>query len=222
MKNLLFLLLFSAFANAAYAQGDTNNTNNTEEETLDTPTEGRRFGAQILAGFNAAQLDGDGMLGYNHFGANAGVRVYVRLSPKFTTSLDLVYSQTGAAARRFEFPVYRAINLDYVQIPLMVHYSDWKVRFGAGLSYGRLISVQSINATTGQDDEVISRYNRNYEVCMHLEGTYVINERWGVQLAYSQGLMNTDSRNVLFADTRVPGSLHLYSHCFTMRGLYNL
>lgn len=219
MKNLFLLLLFSAFANAAFAQNDTNNT---EEETLDTPTEGRRFGAQLLAGFNAAQLDGDGMDGYNHFGANVGVRIYVRLSPKFTSSLDLVYAQTGAAARRFEFPTYRAINLDYIQIPLMVHYSDWKVRAGAGLSYGRLISAQSIYFGDDKDNGEVFKYIRNYEVCMHFEGTYVINERWGVQLAYSRGLMNTDSRNILFADIRVPGSLHLYSHCLTMRGLYNL
>jgi Outer membrane protein beta-barrel domain len=233
-KNLLLILFFAAFANTALAQ---NNTNNTEEETLDTPTEGRRFGAQLLAGFNAAQLDGDGMTGYNHLGVNAGVRVYVRVSPKFTTSLDLIYTQTGAQAGRFQSyssaptgsqgggqvqAYYTAINLDYVQIPLMVHYSDWKVRFGAGLSYARLINAQSIYFATGKDDGRVADYNRNYEVSMHLEGTYLFNEKWGVQLGYTRGLINTDSRNVEFADIRVPGSLHLYSHILSMRALYNL
>jgi Outer membrane protein beta-barrel domain len=216
----LFLVFFAAFANAALAQDDTNNAGEvkTPEELADT----RRFGLQGLLGFNAAQLDGDYMAGYHHFGINGGLRAYIRLAPKFTTSLGIVYTQTGAQVNRLDIRSnLRTIDLDYIQIPLMVHYSDWRVQAGLGLSYNRLMNSRIIELN-GLDvtATAFGTKIRDFDIVAHIEASVFFTKHWALNMQYSPAIMNTDSRSPIFVDIRTT-NLYLYAHHITARALYN-
>lgn len=224
MKTLLYFFVFSAFANLATAQNNTDNTNEIgDEKTRDEREDTRRFGAQILAGFNAAQLDGDGMADFNHFGINAGLRAFVRVAPKLTTSLDILYSQTGAQAGRLYSSPFRTINLNYVQIPLMLHYANWRWQVGMGASYSRLIGAQFIEFSSGKDlmESSYANVPRPFDVTAHVEATFFFTKKWGINMQYSRALMNIDSRSPIFTDVRY-NNVYLYSYYITARALYNL
>ena len=220
MRSFFLFLFLTAFANTTFAQDeDTNNAGETKtaEERNDT----RRFGLQALLGFNAAQLDGDKMYGYNHFGINGGVRAYIRLAPKFTSSLGILYTQTGAQTDKFYSSALRSIDLDYIQVPIMFHYSDWRIQGGLGVSYNRLIYNRVIeqNGINLTNTTYAGRI-RDYDVAAHIEANIFFTKNWGLNLQYSQGLMNTDTRSVVFVDTRTT-NLYLYAHYITARALYN-
>jgi hypothetical protein len=224
MKILFSLFFFVAFANIASAQNDTDNTNEVgEAKTRDEREDTRRFGAQILAGFNAAQLDGDGMADFNHLGINAGLRAFVRISPKFTTSVDILYAQTGAQAGRLYSSPFRTINLNYIQVPVMVHYANWRWQVGTGLSYNNLLNAQFIEFTSGKDlmESSYAAVPRNFDVTAHLEATFFFTKKWGLNMQYSRSLMNIDSRSPVFTDVRY-NNVYLYSYYITARALYNL
>ena len=61
----------------------------------------QRFKAGIVAGINAAQVDGDLAAGYNKIGLLGGLRVTTVLSNKFDVSLDFLYSQQGLCVGDF-------------------------------------------------------------------------------------------------------------------------
>lgn len=149
---LLLLILLSVFIPEAHAQ---------------------RFGAALLLGANASQIDGDEMAGYDKLGLNAGIRGTAQLKGRWTLGLELLYSQRGSRSRQNTFvsPVRREIELDYIEIPVFISVHDWlvshekgdfyKVRAFAGLSYGRLFRtrVYDDNTASGYDDRLAEEFN---------------------------------------------------------------
>jgi Outer membrane protein beta-barrel domain len=113
----------------------------------------RRFGAALEAGLTASQLDGDLAAGYSKLGLMAGVRSMIYLQPKTHLSVGFLFAQRGAQdeLRQTDPDIY-SITLNYLEVPIMYHYSDWlvqdgddsyyKANIGAGVSYGRLIGAK--------------------------------------------------------------------------------
>jgi Outer membrane protein beta-barrel domain len=112
----------------------------------------QRFKAGIIAGITASQIDGDLSAGYNKLGLQGGLRGIILLKPKQDISLELLFSQRGAASALVNDPNLDnfAITLNYVEIPVQWHYKDWlisdeekgdfyRMSFNAGLSFARLI-----------------------------------------------------------------------------------
>lgn len=115
-------------------------------------TYSQRIQAAFAAGFNTTNVQGDDVYGFRKFGPNAGLAAIVPFSEKIQGSLEIGYSAKGAYhkpnsrgmdyRKLHDYDGYKII-LDYVEIPLMIHYQDKnRMNFGAGISYGRLVKVE--------------------------------------------------------------------------------
>ncbi|MDR1725512.1 MAG: PorT family protein [Bacteroidales bacterium] len=109
------------------------------------------FQAQISGGINLAQVEGDEVSGFWKPGFMGGVGVMMPLKPSKLTapwraSLELLYSQRGAYEKMptgVKAPFGYSLNLQFVDIPVMIHYKDPQLdlMFGLGLQYGRLFNI---------------------------------------------------------------------------------
>lgn len=135
----------------------------------------QRFGAAIIVGGNASQIDGDELAGYDKLGLNAGIRGTARLSKRWDLGLELLFSQRGSSTRNSgsALQLRRQIALDYIEIPVMITIKDWlvahekgdyyRVKAFAGLSYARLIGaeVTDDNGASGFNEELADALNTN-------------------------------------------------------------
>ncbi|GAB4488344.1 MAG: hypothetical protein OHK0019_04520 [Saprospiraceae bacterium] len=113
----------------------------------------QRFKAGIIAGVTASQIDGDVSAGYNKVGLQAGLRGIVILKEKQQASLEILYTQRGCRNEP-KTPPFFSTTLNYIEIPVQWHYSDWlvdaaddaddfyRVQFNIGVSYGRLMGYK--------------------------------------------------------------------------------
>ncbi len=223
---ILFISAISMLPNA-FAQptdpddgtsGDTAGDKIAEERT---PS---RFGAQILLGFNAAQIDGDGMAGYNKFGLNAGIRGIVHIRPKFDASVEIQYNQRGAALGLRDYnSTLRSINLDYAEIPIMAHYRDWRFQVGAGLSYGRLLNVKVTDIGGADLTDALIKDLKTYDISYVLAGNLFFNKHLAANMQFSRSFINLlKSDSNLFRNYAFYSNNLFNSYYFTMRLCYQL
>lgn len=103
----------------------------------------------VSAGVNITQVDGDEIYGFKHYGINIGPSVIIPFTRnrKWDVTLELVYSQIGSYEKYANIDTlprpYYKLNLDYAQVPVMVHFTDKNVVSGGlGFSYGQLVDVK--------------------------------------------------------------------------------
>ncbi len=113
----------------------------------------QRFKAGIIAGVTASQIDGDESAGYHKVGLQAGLKGIAILKPKQQASVELLYTQRGCRNEPETFPYYNT-TLNYIEVPLQWHYSDWlveaaddandfyRVQFNIGASWAYLLSYE--------------------------------------------------------------------------------
>ena len=110
----------------------------------------------VSAGINLSQVDGDEVYGYNKVGLNIGPSAIIPFgkNKRWSVTLELLYSQLGSRQKNVNTVIdtvltpppkyydgYR-LSLNYVQIPVIVHYTDKRsVAGGVGFLYGQLVSV---------------------------------------------------------------------------------
>lgn len=132
----------------------------------------QRFIGSIIAGVNTTQVDGDEVAGFYKFGFNGGASVMLPLDPKMRwfATVELLYTQKGSyqtayranailtpetstlyydnADRSVPFndKIKYKLDLDYVEVPILFHYEDFRTgwAFGAGVSWSRLVNVKEI------------------------------------------------------------------------------
>ena len=175
------------------------------------PETDRRFSLAAVAGFNLAQLDGDDLVGYNQIGLSAGLRTYVNINEKWRWSLEFAFSQQGSN-RGANDPLNAAIDkirLNFVDVPVLVHFRDWKFEIGTGVSYSRLIDFTAIDIT-GEDVSDLQNYSTDIaswiaDVNFFFQENIALNVRWGINI------------NSIRADE---GSGSLIGKYVTIRGVY--
>lgn len=130
------LSLFSFFAQAQ------------EEENTQPIEITRRFTGGFTAGFNATQIDGDGLIGFNKLGLYGGIVANAILTENKYIGIGITFSQRGSSTAIFSKA--GKIKFDMLEVPVMFHFCDWKsedgfyrVHAGAGASYSRLIGVNA-------------------------------------------------------------------------------
>jgi hypothetical protein len=148
------------------------------------------FTGMLVAGVNLSQIDGDKLAGFNKPGLTGGVRVSARLTDRWHLSTEMLYSPQGAnqVARDDISSPYSKIRLNLVEAPVMIHFNDWKIQAGAGLSYGRIINTEVIGAT-GEDLTALEDYRTDI-VSIVFGGTYYFSEKMGFNINWSRHLTN--------------------------------
>lgn len=115
----------------------------------------QRFLGAVSLGMNLSQVDGDEEYGFKKVGLNVGPAVILPLgkNKKWSITMELLFSQIGSRQKSQYAAVdsigdttgyydgYR-LNLNYLQIPLIVHFTDKRIiSGGAGFCYGQLVGV---------------------------------------------------------------------------------
>ena len=102
----------------------------------------QRIHAFLSSGMAASQIEGDELKGFNHFGYTGGVGALTALSAngRWGMSVEAAFSQRGAYNNSGD-PYSIKLNLNYVDIPLLVHYQDpyGGMLLGLGVEYSRLV-----------------------------------------------------------------------------------
>lgn len=155
------------------------------------------FGATLLAGFNAAQIDGDDEVGFNKVGLNLGIRGDIYVTDKIQAGMELTWSQRGSRSpiftgQDFVGPQLK-IDVDYIQVPVIVKFNDWYIEEGdyyrvnvlAGFSYGRLISSKAVDS---KFDGMTNELFKKNDIGLHLGASYLFNEKWGITIRWNRGL----------------------------------
>ncbi len=113
------------------------------------------FNLLLTAGVTPAQVHGDAYSGFNKLGAMAGLGIETVFSPKASASLSFLFIQKGARKNQnFNKQDYSAyyLNMNYLEVPFLVTYTQKKFIFDIGLSAGYLIKyyeADQINNYTG-------------------------------------------------------------------------
>lgn len=114
--------------------------------------------AYVTSGLSMSQIEGDELKGFKHAGFTGGVGALTALDSRnrWGLSVEALFSQRGVYNNSHDPQNYYNIGLtlNYVDIPVLLHYQDpyGGMLLGAGLCYGRL--VQQPHGTI--------RYNPNY------------------------------------------------------------
>jgi len=150
----------------------------------------QRFKGALIGGFNVSQIDGDLLVGYNKFGFNAGAQVSTVLTERWEVSMELLYSQRGSDRSKNDGPIieYDRIQLNYVEVPVMLHFIDWKIHFIGGFAYHRLINFEASNRVREDITELQNYRENNFGVTAG--ATYFANEHWGFDLRWSRSFLD--------------------------------
>jgi hypothetical protein len=155
----------------------------------------RRFGGGLVFGLTASQINGDAAAGYHKVGLNLGVRGTIKLTERWLLSLDLLFNQRGSRTTEAETIFMRRVHLQYLEIPIMVRYADWRdetkgfyrVYAAAGVGYSRLFSY-SLN-DYAQTAFRFSQDFRPNEISVMGEFGFRSSEHWAYSLRFSRALL---------------------------------
>jgi hypothetical protein len=177
----------------------------------------QRFIGSVVAGVNFAQIEGDNVHGFYKVGFNGGLGLTLPVNRKQTwmVSVELLYSMKGSVKHctpgyfdtlnymptmftdvdrsvPFDPKTKCNISLDYVQVPVMVHYEERYsgCTFGLGFAWGRLVRAH----------EVYNGFTRTTNV---RSGTYKKND-WSVLVDVDFRLYKNLSLNLRWEYSMVP------------------
>jgi len=105
----------------------------------------QRILGAVSVGMNLTQVDGDEFFGYNKIGLNVGPMIIVPFGKNrnWSVSMELLYTQKGSYHRGATDSTSFRLQQDYVEVPLLVHFTDKKlISGGVGFSYGQLINYK--------------------------------------------------------------------------------
>jgi hypothetical protein len=161
----------------------------------------QRFSAGIVGGFNAAQIDGDELAGFDQIGLHTGIITTIDLESALNLNVEFLYSQRGSRPDVFQ-PEYDPdieIKVDYIELPIYISLGDWwqeedeyfKASFQGGLSYGRLLSSEVTDNYNSSEFslEKYSEYFSENDLSWLLGINFRFSKRWGVTGRYTRGII---------------------------------
>lgn len=202
------------------------------------PSIAQQIKGEVFAGMNISQVDGDEIYGFDKVGLNTGVGAIMPIGRHFTFSLETQFSQKGSVqGEQYQDTVFNPntgqeefwtgaykLKLDYLEVPVLFHFTDDKISAGLGFSYGRLVNVKEyehgnlVNSTTLNGGP----YDRNdYNVLFDLNFRIhkkISKFRFNVRYAYSlDKIRSRDFYNKFYEYT---GTRDQYNNVITLRLLY--
>ena len=125
--------------------------------SLYTPVHAQRIHAYLTSGVTLSQIEGDELKGFRSTGYVGGIGALASISDnnRWGLTTEALFARRGAYNNSGD-PYSANIKLDYIDIPVLLHYQDpyGGMLFGLGLCYGRLV----------QQPHFQGKYNPNYFV----------------------------------------------------------
>jgi hypothetical protein len=161
----------------------------------------QRFDGGILLGFNASQIDGDDLAGYNKAGLMGGVFVFTDFSNKWRGQIELKYSAKGSSTAKGDPDNYK-IRLQYVELPLLVEYAMFrKVHIQAGGSVGYLFNASyydGLSYTKFASNEM--PYKIETALCTGLNAAFFDQLYFNIRFSYSLFPIREEYTNQTYYD----------------------
>ena len=107
------------------------------------------FGGGAVLGFNASQVSGDNLGGYNKAGISGGFFVSKKLNETGELEMRMTYSAKGSRdVPNYEKGKYSAyyLKLNYIEVPILYRYKFKMLWLLAGLSGGYLINMKFVHS----------------------------------------------------------------------------
>lgn len=129
----------------------------------------QRIKGAIIGGFNTTQVDGDEVYGYHKWGFNVGASAIFPFgkTSNWSIGIETLFTQKGSYENDPNSPdslgkPYYNLRLNYAEVPVLLMYEDKKtLTFGAGFSWGRLVSVTEIEHGNQTKTTLFGPYKRD-------------------------------------------------------------
>lgn len=168
----------------------------------------QRFLGALSAGINLTQVDGDEVYGFKKVGFNGGPSIIVPFGKdgKWSVTMEILFSMNGSSQKSADTVIpdltqpasyngYK-LNLNYIQIPLLVHFTDKKIIAGGlGFAYGQLVGVAEwenghrVESTTLQEPYTLTDFQVMADVRLRIW------KRLWANLRYSYSLIPIRTRD---------------------------
>ena len=162
--------------------------------SIKAQTQVTHFSGGAFLGFNASQIDGDDMAGYNHIGLNGGFVADYPISTMFSMSMEVLFTQRGSnchnGPNQYCLNGESNLRMNYAEVPLLLNYHDNKngVMLGAGFSLGRLVKTVYKHNDVIQNQPPAAPYN-NFDYDVVASGTYMFAKHAGINLRYAYSML---------------------------------
>lgn len=160
----------------------------------------QRFSGGLTGGFNASQIDGDALAGFDKVGISAGIRATMDFESRLKLNVEFLYNEKGSRPDLFN-PQYDPdieVALKYAEMPVYLSIGDWwqeegeyyKMSAHAGLSYGRLIDAKTFdyfNSSEESFDLLVPYFNQD-DLSWLLGISFRMSPHWGITSRYTRGI----------------------------------
>jgi len=183
------------------------------------------FKGEVISGINLSQVDGDEAYGFDKRGFVGGVGVVAPIYKNWSLSLETLFSQKGSklpAQYNDSLDGSYKLKLDYVDVPLMVQYTDHDiVSAGLGISWNRLVKVEEFR--NGYQVDSVSVLTNVFDrddwmafgdVRVRVYKGLMLNAR------YSYSLNKIATRTVIDSETGKPNERDWYNNVWSIRLIY--
>lgn len=180
------------------------------------------FKAQIIAGMNFSQLDGDDLIGYSMLGLRAGAQINYALYAKGGLAIGLFYDEKGSSTSFSLLPrgLQENTKLRYLSIPLDFYFDSGyrpdiekhRVRFQLGASISRLFSTYSQHRAFG---DFTGMFN-TFDIAPNIGLTYSISKKSGFNLRFESSITHVLEENLALEIN------NLRSYLFSLQYVYSL
>jgi len=176
----------------------------------------------LIGGVNVTQVDGDEVYGYKRVGANVGAAAIIPFTDTWSITLETLFSMEGSRQKGVEGswkynngtepypPPYDAdsfyingaydLHLDYVRVPILVHYNDRNLGLGAGFQYGRLVRVKEQEQDIYNTTQIAEDAYKNYDFSILADIKYRIYGGLFINFRYSYSLLSIRDRTFYNVD----------------------
>ncbi len=149
------------------------------------------FNLLLTAGVSPSQVHGDAINGYNKLGGTGGIGVETVFSEKASINLSFIFIQKGAKKNpnpsKGDYSAYY-LNLNYLEVPFLITYTQKKFLFDIGLSAAYLINYYEAD----QNMVYTGVYPfRKFDYSVKLGLGYNINSKWFVNFRTSNSFITT-------------------------------
>lgn len=156
------------------------------------------FKAHLLTGFNASQINGDGLAGFDKIGLHAGAGVSRQFAKKWAWQFEIAYAEKGSRDVSTEAdPLQDSLfKVNYIEVPLFLNYSVNDRVTVQALAYAGILLNAAFSDYNVEYDRTGDYYETDYG--FGGAGEYRFYRDLSVNLKVSQSLVSVNRKSLYY------------------------